>query len=192
MHPRGQYCVSPNGSQLACLNMVFMRETTFLITNHSGKRSQLRLPLIDQMIIPQAATTAINDEGRYLALTIAEVGRSEFQLDTPLVLTLWDTTDASHYASLWRQGASEKLIAAQFVPVRGWLAGVIRTSEEGKPVTDQLIFWDIKTKEKLHSIDLPKSEGIAFSPDGESVAIESNEKGDDDQNTDRIVHSLAC
>ena len=180
MHPRGQYCVSPDGSQLACLSAVFMSDTRFWISNHLGKRSQLKLPATDQVNIPNPATTAINDEGRYLALTIAELERAEFQLDTPLVLTLWDTSDASRYATLWRPGESEQLIAAHFVPVRGWLAGVVRTSEEAKPISDQLIFWDVKTKEKLHSIDLPKSEGIAFSPDGENIAIELNESGDGD------------
>ena len=180
MHPRGQYCVSPNGSQLACLNAVFMSDTRFWITDHAGKRSQLRLSAIDQRPIPNAATTAIDDKGRHLALTIAEVGRKEFQLDTPLVLTLWDTSDASRYATLWTPGESEQLIAAQFVPVRGWLAGVVRTSEEGKPISDQLILWDVKTKGELHSIDLPKSEGIGFSPDGESIAIEINESDDGD------------
>ena len=44
---------------------------------------------------------------------------------------------------------------------------VIRREEPDKPVVDQLVFWDVSTKKKLKSMNLPATSSIAFSQSGE-------------------------
>ena len=177
----GMYCVSPNGNRLTSQNMDYMAQSDGIWwrVDHSGQRSQLRLPQEDPCIIPFALTTAISDDGLFLAVSATEVARKDQRIDTPKVLQIWNTTDSSLHTTLWRPGEFEELVSVRYVPVRGWLAGVVRTAQKDKPVSDQLLFWDVESKKKLETIDIPESTCLQFSPDGEWLAVEIHENRDD-------------
>ena len=144
--------------------------------DHSGNYTSLRFPRMESSKQPLSSTSDIRDDGRFLALMIADVPAGKATRSTPRALTVWDMRDSSRYATFWQQEDNDELVAARFVPKQDLLLGVIRTTEESKPETDRLVFWDLQEKKKVHAFDLPRTNSIAFSEDGRQLAVAYQEQ----------------
>ena len=167
------------------------------VEDQYGNRVPLQFPVNMAAIMRGGprGTVAVSDDARYLALQTADVPRAELTPDTPLALTVWNMSDSTRHAILWRQKDNEQLVAARFVPKRGSLLGIVRIGTANEPTKYRLLFWDVENKRLLHSLELPDINwryDPSFSPDGKQMALRLPTRGDDDTNQSYVsIYSLS-
>ena len=184
----GRYFVSAGGERMGWFPAARVRDDDMnelmRTRDHSGKLTPLRFPVKNASIMYFSSTTDITDDGRFLALLISDVPHSEVTFDTPRALTVWNMSNSTRHATLWRQTDNNRLSAARFVPKRDWLLGVIREGrfdgELENPAKDQLVLWDVTRKTVVHSLEIPSIGAVAFSANGRQLAVAYTERDDND------------
>ena len=184
----GLCIVSANGRRMGRLN--HREGEGIAIQDHSGNIASLPFPREESSLMYFSEMSDIQDDGRFLALLITDVPTGETTRSTPRALTVWDMRDSSRYATFWRQQDGEELVAARFVPEQGLLLGVIRMSEEGKPEREHLRFWDVVQKTEVHSLDLPRTNSVAFSADGQQLAVVYTEQDGQQRQSYLSIYSI--
>ncbi len=176
------YFVSASGTRVAWFDMKKKRKDDVYelikTRDHSGNAAALRFPRMEASTQVSSSTSDIRDDGRFLALRIANEPASRVTSRSPKVMTVWDLRDSSRYATVRLQEDNRRIVAARFVPKQDWLLVVTRSREKGQPQTDRLVFWDVQEKQTSHSIVVPRSKSIAFSEDGQQLGVAYYERKD--------------
>ena len=80
------------------------------VSNHSGQQVAMRQtdPNVSLMFFEE--TTAVSDDGRYLAMKICESPQGKFTSETPRTLAVWDINDSSQHTSFGSKMNPRRLV----------------------------------------------------------------------------------
>ena len=129
---------------------------------------------------------AFSHDCRFLGLVTEPVGQGDDEGqrvdradEAPeLEVTLWDVETGEFKGTVWNPSQHEQIIRLVDVPDSRFMAGVIQHRLSGQPATHRLMIWDLASLSTKATVEFSHIKSIVFSPDAETVAIETGEKND--------------